>query len=102
MATWPSTLPAPAYDGYALSPVDPGIRTDMESGAARTRTRTKNRNDKINVAWEFSDAQMAIFRTWFDNPAECAYGSAWFSTLLSAPPGWSPNPAASQASGRPT
>lgn len=82
MATWPTTLPAPSADGYALDPVDPGIRTEMEGGAARTRTRTKNRNDKISVGWIFTDAQMAIFRAWFENGAECAYGSAWFDLTV--------------------
>lgn len=82
MASWPTTLPAPKVEGYALNPVNPSIRTDMEAGAARTRTRTKARNDKVSVAWIFNDAQMAIFRAWYDNPAECAYGSAWFTVSL--------------------
>lgn len=82
MATWPSTLPAPSLPGYGLDPVDPSIRTDMESGAARSRRRTAARNDKVNVLWKFTDAEMAIFRTWFDNAAECAGGSAWFTMSL--------------------
>lgn len=82
MASWPSTLPAPIADGYALNPSDPGIRTDMEAGAARARTRTKARNDKVEVSWKFTDAEMAAFRTWFENPAECAWGSAWFTITL--------------------
>lgn len=82
MASWPSTLPAPLLSGYTLDPVDPVIRTDMEFGAARSRTRTKSRNDKLGAAWVFTDAQMAIFRVWYDNPAECAYGSAWFTISL--------------------
>jgi hypothetical protein len=55
----------------------------MEAGAARTRRITKARNDKVNLSWEFTDAQMAIFRTWYDNDAEAAGGSAWFSISLS-------------------
>lgn len=82
MPTWPSTLPKPSFGGYALNPVEPALRTDMEMGAARSRTRTAARNDKVSVTWDFTDAQMAIFRAWFDNPAECAYGSAWFDISL--------------------
>jgi hypothetical protein len=54
----------------------------MEKGASRSRTLTAARNDKVNVSWLFTDAQMAIFRAWFDNPSEAAYGSAWFSLSL--------------------
>ena len=82
MAAWPATLPPPTYDGYALNPVDPSIRTDMEMGAARSRRRTAARNDKLNVTWKFTDAEMAAFRTWFDNSAEAAGGSAWFTMDL--------------------
>lgn len=82
MATWPATLPKPLIDGYVLKPVDPTVRTDMESGAARTRRRTSARNDKLSAKWIFTDAQMAIFRTWFDNAAECAGGASWFTVTL--------------------
>lgn len=82
MPTFPATLPAPTYDGYALSPVDPVIRTEMEVGSLRARRRTKARNDKIDVTWRFTDEQMAIFRTWFDNDAEAAGGAAWFTVAL--------------------
>lgn len=82
MAAFPATLPAPSYSGYGLDPVDPTIRTDMEAGNARARRRTKARNDRINVTWRFTDAQMAIFRTWFDDDAEAAGGAAWFTVAL--------------------
>ena len=82
MATWPITLPRTLATGYDLNPVDPSIRTDMEVGAARTRRRTSARNDKVGVNWIFSDSEMAIFRDWFDDPAQCAGGSAWFATKL--------------------
>lgn len=83
MASWPTTLPAPTVDGYGIEPVDQAIRTDMEAGAARTRRRTRARMDMINVAWRFTDAQMATFRAWFENDATGAAGGAgWFTTSL--------------------
>jgi hypothetical protein len=82
MSTWPSGLPNPAASGYAITPIDQVARTEMDVGAARTRRRTAARNDKIDLSWRLRDTQMATFRTWFDNPAECAGGAAWFTVNL--------------------
>lgn len=82
MATWPDTLPAPSLSGYQLSPVDQVMRTEMEFGAARARRRSYARNDRISVGWVLTDAQMDIFRTWFENDAEAAGGAAWFAVNL--------------------
>ena len=82
MATYPTTLPRPIARGYGLTPVDPAIRTDMDVGAPRVRRRTAARNDRVKVAWLFTDAQMATFRTWFDDPAEADGGASWFSISL--------------------
>ena len=81
MATWPSTLPKPRTSGYQLSPVDPALRSDMEVGAARVRRRTAARNDQVSVAWFFTDAQLATFRTWYDDAAGAAGGASWFDGL---------------------
>lgn len=67
MSSWPSILPSPLVAGYALNPADQTLRTDMESGAARVRRRSRARLDMLDVSWKFTDAQMAIFREWFDN-----------------------------------
>ena len=80
MATWPTTLPTPIASGYAINPVDQTIRTQMEMGAARVRRRTSARNDSLNVAWVLSDAQLGIFRAWFDGNA--AGGASWFTIPL--------------------
>lgn len=83
MATWPATLPAPTVSGYDIDPVDQTIRTDMEVGSARTRRRTRMRLDMINVVWRLTDAQMAIFRAWFEDDAAGASGGAgWFTVSL--------------------
>jgi hypothetical protein len=84
MSSWPSSLPSPLANGYAIKPVDQSIRTNMEVGAARVRRRSFARNDKVPVSWLFSDDQMAIFRAWFENGSTGAAGGAcWFSTSLS-------------------
>jgi len=82
MATWPSTLPAPLRTGYQIAPTDQSVRTDMEFGAARSRRRSFARLDRVSVTWNLSEAQMDIFRTWFENDTEAAGGSAWFSISL--------------------
>lgn len=82
MATWPSTLPAPLLSGYGLDPADQSIRTDMESGAARARRRSYARADMVAAAWSFTDAEMYAFRQWFEDDAEAAGGSAWFTISL--------------------
>lgn len=82
MATWPATLPAPRLPDYQLAPVAQSLRTDMEFGAARSRRITSARLDQVAVSWVFTDAQLDAFRTWFEDDAEAAGGSAWFSILL--------------------
>ena len=91
MATWPTTLPAPLYSGYGLDPLDQTIRTDMEAGNKRTRRRTSARNDMLALNWRFTDAEMNIFRTWFDDATEADGGSAWFNTRLMIGTGGSVN-----------
>ena len=83
MATWPSTLPIPLAEGYALNPGDQTIRTDMEVGAARVRRRTHARNDRVNVSWLLTEAQLDTLRDWFDDATTgIAGGSAWFTVTL--------------------
>jgi DNA segregation ATPase FtsK/SpoIIIE-like protein len=82
MATWPATLPNPTTNGYQVAPAKQAMRTEMEAGAARTRRTSKAKNDKVTLTWQFTDAQMAIFRTWFESDTEAAGGSAWFSISL--------------------
>lgn len=83
MASWPSSLPNPLSAGYGLDPVDPVIRTDMEVGSPRSRRRTSARDDRIPVSWLMTDAQMATFRSWYENDSTgIAGGAAWFSINL--------------------
>ncbi len=67
MRRWPDVLPTPSFPGFGLTPYDAVLRTDFEVGAARVRRTTLARADKISCAWLFSDAEMAAFRSWFDD-----------------------------------
>ena len=80
MATWPTTLPAPLLAGYGIQPNDQTARTDMEKGAPRTRRTTKTRLDACQFSVNMSDAQMAIFRAWWDDDADG--GNAWITISL--------------------
>lgn len=83
MAAYPSSLPLPLVEGYTLSPVEQVIRTDMETGAARVRRRTRARNDVIDVGFVYTPEQFATFRAWFEDDATgIAGGSSWFDMAV--------------------
>jgi hypothetical protein len=82
MATYPTTLPAPLSDGYQLNPVEQVIRTDMESGYARTRRRTTARIDKFSISFVYTSTQMDAFRDWFESSSGADGGAAWFDVTL--------------------
>lgn len=71
--------PVPLVEGYQLDPVDPVIRSEMDSGPPRARRTFYSRNDKVNVSWLMSDSEMALFRLWFDSDDGAAGGSRWFA-----------------------
>jgi hypothetical protein len=82
MASWPVTLPAPLIQGYQLAPSDPVLRSNMDGGNTKARRTTSVRFDKVTGTIRITDAQMAIFRTWFDNAAEANAGQGWFTISL--------------------
>ena len=75
MATWPTSLGNPLFSGYELETTDPTARTDMEGGAARVRRRNTSTPDNFPLRFLFNDAQMATFRTFWDD--EFLQGAAW-------------------------
>lgn len=77
---FPAGLPAPAIEGHAISAGQDAIRTEMETGAARTRRRSFSSPDRVSLAWYFSAQEFAIFRAWWDG--EIHGGSAWFDFLI--------------------
>ena len=76
----PWTIPRPINNGYALEPVDPVLRTDMEFGSPRTRLRTQANLDHVTLTWIFTAAEMGDFRTWWET--EIARGASWFEMEL--------------------
>lgn len=69
MRKWPDVLPTPSMPGFGLSPIDPVMRTDMEGGYKRVRRTSFARQDVVDMAWVFTDAEMAAFRAWWNDDA---------------------------------
>lgn len=69
MRLWPDVLPTPSMPGFGLSPLDPVLRTDMEGGTKRRRRTSFARQDIVDMAWRFTDTEMAAFRAWWNDEA---------------------------------
>ena len=78
--TYPSTLPAPSIEGFALEPLDPVIRTDMEAGPQRSRRRYTVAPTGISATWVLTLLQFSIFEAWHRHTL--ADGSVAFSCPL--------------------
>jgi hypothetical protein len=87
MIEYPAELPLPLQDGYALqTPVDPMLRTQMESGRARQRLNFDETPEMINAKWNCDRNQMAFFRGWYARTLK--QGVEWFTTRLLLPEGF--------------
>lgn len=82
--TYPEGLPLALRDGYAFTSVDNITRTEMQSGRARQRVEFKNVPDLLNLKWNLTSAQSAIFGTWARN----AVGAGWFTMRIVTPQGF--------------
>lgn len=82
MASWPSTLPKPLYDGYSISPMDTVIRTDMEAGNKRSRRRSLAQIDYVTANVSLTNEEYSIFRDWFYSTSGADGGNAWFQISL--------------------
>ena len=91
LPSWPTRLPLPTYDGYALEPESATARTDMEAGPARQRRRYTGTPTRIPVRWRLSAVDFATFEAWFR--LKLADGSDWFSVNLLGGFGVSPHDA---------
>ncbi len=80
MAAYPSTIPLPALEGYALTPVDGVARSDISAGRRVARQRVAAPNAVVPVRWVFRQVELAVFEAWHRHTA--LDGAAWFSISL--------------------
>jgi hypothetical protein len=87
MIEYPSQLPVPLQDGYELdTPVDPMIRTQMQSGRARQRLNFDDVPTHVRAKWNCDRNQMAFFQGWYAGTLK--QGVEWFKATLLTPIGF--------------
>lgn len=80
MTAWPLTLPqAPLWAGYAIEPNPSLVRTAMETGVARQRTRFSSPPSVVRLRWALTSAQMPLFQAWL---ADDVGFTGWFDITL--------------------
>ena len=79
---WPTDLPNVEIQSWAIEPAPLTVRSEMESGPARVRRISTQRNDTITVSWTLSRVQFAQFRTFFQTSLK--HGVEWFNMPLFA------------------
>lgn len=73
---FPVTLPKPSMRHYSLTPMNNVLRTEMESGPARTRRRYISVPTDVSVTWTLTLAELDAFQTFY---RETIYdGAGWF------------------------
>ncbi|MFZ5917048.1 MAG: phage head spike fiber domain-containing protein [Chloroflexota bacterium] len=85
---FPASLPRASVAGYRLALGAQTVRTNMETGTARVRRRTTARDDRLSVSWRFTDAEMRLFRAWYESqigwslayPSDATGVSGWANT----------------------
>jgi len=81
---YPEGLPLAMRDGYAFSPVNNILRTDMQSGRARQRIEFENVPDMLRLRWTLTELQSRLFSTWARN----VVGAGWFPMTILTPMGF--------------
>lgn len=80
MPTWPASLPQhPLIQRYEESPDSAVLRTEMDTGPAKTRLRsTATTTNLPNIQYPLTDAQKQAFEAWFrDDIARGALPFDW-------------------------
>ena len=90
MASYPTQLPYPVQQGYALQHVSPMTRTDMQSGRARNRRTFTSVPSGVSVAWIFTKVEAQLFEGWFRDSLGASDGASWFTMTLDTPLGLYP------------
>lgn len=76
LPVWPAKLPKLLAEGYGYSPQDAFVRTDMDSGLARTRRRFLTVPSQVTVSWAMSASQLALYEAFVKY--DLLGGGAWF------------------------
>lgn len=82
---YPESLPAPLKSDREFQIVDPLVSTPFDSGQTRWDRQFTDVPLSTPVTWIFTDAQCAIFRTWYANRIN--WGADWFEMALAADDG---------------
>lgn len=77
MSTWPTILPNPSQS-YSYDADFNTLRSKMDSGRIRQRSRFSKTFLTVKVRWQFNDFQLAVFQSWFTNTING--GTDWFDT----------------------
>lgn len=81
MATWPTLLPNPQFDGYEITQIDSVIRSQGD-GPSRARQRYGLETSRITLSWIFTAEQLELFDAWHKH--EAYDGGAWFTISIAA------------------
>lgn len=85
MIYWPDELPAPLI-GTEYAPIDPQIRTPMQSGRVFVRRNFTAVPVAFNAKWAMkTNAQAVLFEEFYKNTLED--GTLWFNMVLDLPQG---------------
>lgn len=79
---WPTQLP-PMNIGSMYEPVDPQIRTNMQSGRTFVRRNFTGVPENFKATWIFNDEQAAIFEDFYWNVTDA--GTKWFNMPVILP-----------------
>jgi hypothetical protein len=66
MPTWPNTLPKALIEGYAETPANNVLRTQMDVGPAKTRRRTFANVRNLTINLLLSSAQWTALDNFYD------------------------------------
>lgn len=78
--SFPSFLPGPEQKTLVIQPVDPVVRTQMDSGSPRSRRRFTSYPSNYPVTWIFTQTEMAVFEAWHNQAIND--GASWFNIDL--------------------
>lgn len=77
MPTWPEFMPTPNQQNYSETPQNQILRSEMETGPAKTRRRFTAASRTIPVQYEIPKGRVPDFEAFFDQ--DIAAGALSFS-----------------------